>query len=145
MLESRILAVIAAVSIGFGCSGTTTTCSGAISYDGQPVNGYITFSPTDGKGSVAGGPIRDGSYSVADLSPGSKSVKIEAVKKVNFASTSEEMQKKAEEERKRGRNDGLVDPADTIPANAEGNNATVELKPGENKKDFRLLKPAVKS
>ena len=65
-----------------------------------------------------------------------------AVKKVNFASSSAEMQQKAAEARKTGNNDGLVDPADTIPDNAEGNNATVELKAGPQSIDLNLKKPS---
>ena len=133
------------MSLGCGCSGQATTCSGAVSYDGQPVTGTITFTPADGKGSIAGGPIKEGRYAVLDLQPGPKIVRIEAVKKVNFASTSAEMQMKAAEDRKRGGNDGLVDPADIIPVNADGNNANVDLKPGPNQQDFSLKKPSKKA
>ena len=48
------------------------------------------------------------------------------------------------EARKGGNYDGLVDPADTIPDAAEGNNARVEVKAGDNKHDFHLKKPAGK-
>jgi hypothetical protein len=66
------------------------------------------------------------------------------VKKVNFASTSEEMMARAAEARKLGNHDGLVDPADTIAENAEGNNARIDLTAGVNQHDFHLTKPAKK-
>lgn len=134
--------VAAAAGLLSGCQPATATIAGAVTYEGQPVDdGYITFTPADGKGKDAGGPIAKGRYSIAGLPPGPKVVKVIAVKKVNFASTSEEMRQKAAEARKAGNHDGLVDPADTIPDNAEGNNATVEVKPGEQTHDMALRKP----
>jgi hypothetical protein len=35
----------------------------------------------------------------------------------------------------------LIDPADIIPPDAEGNNATMELKPGAQTLDFSLHRP----
>jgi len=127
-----------------GCgSAPTGTVSGAVSYEGQPVNnGWVTFTPADGKGKDGGAPVADGRYTVTGLPPGPKVVKVIAVKKVNFASTSAEMQQKAAEARKAGNYDGLVDPADTIPDNAEGNNVTVEVKAGEQTRDLHLKKPS---
>jgi hypothetical protein len=133
----------AAVSLA-GCgSATTATVSGSVTYDGQPVgDGYVTFTPSDGKGQDAGAPVANGRYSVTGLQPGPKVVKVIAVKKVNFASSSAEMQQKAAEARKAGNNDGLVDPADTIPDNAEGNNQTVAVQAGQQTLDLHLRKPA---
>ena len=137
------VALAAAVAALPGCGSSTATVTGAVTYEGQPVgNGYITFTPSDGKGNDAGGPIADGRYTVTALPPGPKVVKVIAVKKVNFASTSEEMKQKAAEARKAGDHGGLVDPADTIPDNAEGNNTTVEVKAGKQELDFHLKKPA---
>jgi len=78
----------------------------------------------------------------ADHFAGPKLVRVNAVKKVNFASSSEEMMQRAAEARKTGNHDGLVDPADTIPENAEGNNAKVEVKAGEQTHNFALKAPA---
>jgi hypothetical protein len=139
--------IVTAAVLGLlpGCGSSTATVSGEVTYDGQPVgDGYVTFTPADGKGKDAGGPITGGHYEVTGLPPGPKIVKVIAVKKVNFASSSEEMMRRAAEARKAGDHDGLVDPADTIPANAEGNNAAVELKAGANKHDVHLHKPATK-
>jgi hypothetical protein len=139
-------AVVLAAGLLSGCGSPTATVSGEVTYEGQVVgDGYITFTPTDGKGKDAGGPITNGSYKVTGVPPGPKVVKVVAVKKVNFASTSEEMMQRAAEARKAGNYDGLVDPADTIPERAEGNNAQVEIHPGDNAHDFHLKKPAKKT
>jgi hypothetical protein len=136
-------ALAAAAGVLPGCGAPTATVTGAVSYDGQPVgDGYITFTPADGKGNDAGGPIAGGRYTVTGLPPGPKVVKVIAVRKVNFASSSEEMMRRAAEARKAGSHNGLVDPADTIPDNAEGNNATVEVKAGSQTLDLALKKPA---
>src|SRR5882724_10607403 len=106
---AAVLATAAVLLPGCG-SSPTATVSGSVTYDGQPVGeGYVTFTPSDGKGRDAGGPIANGQYSVTGLSPGPKVVKVIAVKKVNFASTSAEMQRKAAVAQKAGNYDGLVD------------------------------------
>ena len=138
-------ALAAAAGLLSGCGGSAAAVSGEVTYEGQPVgDGHITFTPADGKGPDAGGRIVAGRYAVAGLLPGPKVVKVIAVKKVNFAATSEEMRQKAAEARKGGNYDGLVDPADAIPDAAEGNNARVEVRAGDNKQDFHLKKPAGK-
>ena len=53
-----------------------------------------------------------------------------------------EMAKKAAQARLADDYDGLVDPADTIPEDAEGNNVQVEINAGDNVRDFHLKKPA---
>jgi hypothetical protein len=136
-----VLAVCAVLPSG--CGSSTASVSGEVTYDGERIEkGYITFTPTDGKGQDVGAPIRDGRYAIAEMPPGPKTVKVTATRKVNFASTSEEMKKRAEEARKAGNHDGLVDPADIIPDNAEGNNAEVDIPRGSSTKDFHLKKPA---
>jgi hypothetical protein len=140
-----LAAALVAATLFSGCGSPTATVSGDVTYDGQAVgDGYITFTPTDGKGKDAGGPITGGHYKVTGLPPGPKVVKVVAVKPVNFASTSEEMKQRAAEAQKRGDYDGLVDPADTIPESAEGNGARVDLQASDNKQDFHLKKPARK-
>jgi hypothetical protein len=146
-LPSRASGVVLAAALAMvaGCGSSTATVFGDVTYDGQPVgDGYVTFTPADGKGKDAGGPITSGHYEVSGLPPGPKVVKVIAVKKVNFASSSEEMMQRAAEARKSGNHDGLVDPADTIPANAEGNNAQVEIKAGANQHDLHLKAPSAK-
>jgi len=140
---AAVVAFTASVLVLPGCGSSTATVSGEVTYDGNPVgDGYITFTPADGKGKDAGGPITGGQYKVEGVPPGPKIVKVTAVKKVNFASTSEEMKQRAAEARKVGNYDGLVDPADIIPEFAEGNNAKVELKSGAQEQHFHLKKPS---
>jgi hypothetical protein len=138
---AAVVALAGAAGILSGCGPTTATVSGEITYEGKPVeDGYITFTPADGKGTDAGGPITSGRYRITKVPPGPKVVKVIGVKKVNFASTSAEMMQKAAEARKAGNYGGLVDPADTIPENAQGNNAQIALNVGENSHDFHLKK-----
>jgi hypothetical protein len=134
-----VLLILAALP---GCSGSLGTLSGDVTYDGQPVGeGQIVFVPADGNGPEVADKITNGKYTVSRVPPGPKIVRIEAYRKVNFASSSEEMMKRAAEARKRGDDSGLVDPADVIPPNAEGNNAKVEVKAGSQTLDFHLKKP----
>jgi hypothetical protein len=140
---TAVLTGAAVVSLFAGCGSSTATVTGEVTYDGQAVgDGYIAFTPADGKGKDGGGPITDGRYTVAGLPPGPKIVKVIAVKPVNFASSSEEMMQRAAKARQSGNHDGLVDPADTIPENAVGNNARLELRAGEQTHKFELKSPA---
>jgi hypothetical protein len=126
-----------------GCGNPTATVTGEVTYDDQPVgNGTVTFLPADGKGAVAGGPITDGRYKVENVPPGKKVVKVEAVKKVPFARSSEEMAQRAAERKARGDASGLIDPADIIPPNAEGNNITADIQRGDQTLPLHLKKPA---
>lgn len=125
-----------------GCGGSNATFTGEVTYEGKAVgNGYITFLSADGEGPSTGGEISDGRYTVENLTPGPKIVKIEAVKAVPFARSSEEMAKRAAENRTKGDGSGLIDPADMIPVAAVGNNAEVEVVPGKHTRDFHLKKP----
>lgn len=124
-----------------GCGGSTASISGDVTYNGEPVgNGYITFLPVDGKGPSSGGEIENGHYVIDNITPGSKQVKIEAVKKVNFAQNSADMAKRAAVNRAFGDGSGLIDPADVIPPNAEGNNTTITIAPGQQTHNFQLKK-----
>ncbi len=125
-----------------GCGGSTSV-SGTVTYDGQPVqDGAITFLPGDGQGPGVGGPISDGVYRIGEITPGEKVVQIIGVKAIPFATTTAELQKQAEEARSRGQVAAPVERADTVPDNAQGNNATVEIQPGSQTLDFDLKPPA---
>ena len=41
----------------------------------------------------------------------------------------------------RGDTTGIIERADVVPANAEGNNLTINLKPGRQTMDFHLKRP----
>jgi F420-0:gamma-glutamyl ligase len=77
---------------------------------------------------------------VEKLPPGRKVVQIIGVRKVPFARSSEDMARAAKEAAKKGDTTGIIDRADTIPADAEGNNRTVEVVAGEQTMDFTLTR-----
>ena len=121
-----------------GC-GAACSVTGTVTFDGQPVaNGDITFLPADGKGPVAAAHISSGAFTVAEITPGPKIVQITAVKVVPFARSTQEMADRAAAQKAQGNATGIIDPADTIPANAEGNNVAMEVKAGSQKLDFHL-------
>jgi hypothetical protein len=126
-----------------GCSGNAASVGGSVTYDGQPVGrGDITFWPADGVGAEKAAKIVDGHYSLEGLTPGPKRVQVIAVKAVPFARSTEEMARRAAENKAKGDGSGLIDPADVIPPDAEGNNATHEVKPGKQTLNLDLKKPA---
>lgn len=133
------LAVLSGALVGCGPGAPTAT--GKVTYDGEAIKtGNITFSPKTG-GPIVGAEIKDGSYSVEGLTVGKSVVSIIAVKEVPFARSSEDMAKMAEEQKLKGNDNGLIDPADVIPENAVGNNSEVEIKAGKQVLDFALSKP----
>ena len=124
-----------------GCGGSSASISGTVTYGGEPVgDGSITFIPVDGKGPSVGNPIEAGHYEVDNITPGPKLVRIEAYKKVHFAQSSDEMAKKAVANKYLGDGSGLIESADLIPPNAEGNNAKMTIEPGQQTHDFHLKK-----
>lgn len=68
-----------------GCGGRQISVSGAVTFDGRPVeDGTLVFEPADGKGPTMGGRIEGGRYEVtgqAGVLPGKKIVRIRAVRK----------------------------------------------------------------
>ena len=136
------VAAASLLPIAAGCSSSAAV-SGSVSYEGQPVaNGAIAFLPEDGRGPTCGGPIVEGRYRVEKATPGKKIVQIVGVKAVRFARSSEEMERAAKEAAKKGDASGIIERADVIAADAEGNNSVVELTLGEQTLDFQLKQPA---
>ena len=144
--QALILSIVAAgLSLTAGC-GSSTAVSGSVAFDGQPVaNGAITFTPEDGTGPLVGGPITEGRYRIDQIAPGRKIVQVAGVKKVNFAHSHEEMAMAAKKAARQGDGTGIIDRADTIPPNAEGHNAVVEVVSGNQTLDFTLKSPAQNS
>lgn len=65
---------------GCGRRDGLTEITGAVTYDGQPVQkGTISLLPADGQGPTAAAIIANGKYSVK-IAPGTKKVKIEGFK-----------------------------------------------------------------
>jgi hypothetical protein len=139
---ARFLPLALLLILSPGCGGSSASISGAVTYNGEPVgDGSITFIPVDGKGPSVGSPIEGGHYLLDSISPGPKLVRIEAYKKVHFAQSSEEMAKKAAAANKYfGDGSGLIEPADVIPPNADGNNTKMTIEPGQQTHDFHLKK-----
>jgi hypothetical protein len=52
------------------------------------------------------------------------------------------MARRAAENKAKGDGSGLIDPADTVPEDAGGNNARHEIRPGAQTLDLDLTKPA---
>jgi len=124
-----------------GC-GQPVVVSGQVTYDGKPVEeGSINFLPEDGQGPTCGGSITDGRYEATCPVPGRKIVQIVGIKKINFAPSSEEMARAAERAAAAGDATGIVERADVVPPNAQGNNTVVELKAGRQQLDFDLRRP----
>lgn len=76
---NRCLALLSllAISVGCGSSGSTTTVSGKITYNGRPVTtGLINFMVEGGR-PLGGGIQPDGSFSF-DLPPGNYKVRIDS-------------------------------------------------------------------
>ena len=140
---ARIPANSAAVLLlvfAVGCNTSPASVSGTVTYNGQPVaSGEISFTPADGKGPTAGGPIAAGKYSVADVAPGPKIVQVTALSSFQFAKSTEELAEQAAAAGNRP-----VEPPpleDLVPANAVGNGQQVEIKAGSQTLDFDLKKP----
>ena len=87
MSRFRVVGAVYAFIAGVvlvGCSngGDFADVSGTVSYDGHAIeSGAITFIPADGKGSTAGGPIKDGKYTATKVPLGNMKVSISGSKK----------------------------------------------------------------
>ena len=119
-----------------GC-GNSASVSGLVTFENKPVkNGWITFTPADGKGQDAGAVIKDGRYSVSSMTPGSKVVNVSANPSLQHAKTTEELAEQA----KKGIAPAAANPEDLIPPDAEGNNITIDIASGNQARDFHLTK-----
>jgi hypothetical protein len=135
-----LLAALTALPLVVGC-GRKTVVSGNVTYDGKPVSrGSVKLLPKDGKANVVAGDIVDGHYEIRNVVPGTKTAEVLGVKKISFAATSEEASKVTA---KAGKGfDGILERADIIPPDAEGNNVVIEVQPGVQTIDFDLRPPA---
>ena len=121
-----------------GCH-KSNSASGEIRFEGKPVpNGSITFAPSAGRGPIVGAMISDGQYQVDGLTEGKNSVQIVGVKKAAGPVSHADMKRQAKENAAHGATTGIVERADEIPSDAEGNNRDVDIKPGKQTLDFDL-------
>lgn len=135
------VSVCAAILASVGCSSTTATIDGTVTYEGQEVEkGMITFTPADGSGTVVGCDIKNGKFYAKGVAPGRNVLLVTAVKQVTFARSSEEMAQMAQTAAAQEGIVGLIDPADLIAPNADGNNQIHAFQTGSNKLELALKK-----
>jgi hypothetical protein len=123
-----------------GCGKKPSVVSGQVTYEGQPVqSGYISFIPVDGQGGTSGGPILRGRYKVEDVKPGKVRVEIRAGGEL--AAMPEIDAPKQMPDPKGAPPPPPPPEEDVIPPDAVGNNETVDIGRGNQKKDFNLERP----
>jgi hypothetical protein len=145
MARSPVAALFPVVILIAGCGPQHATVTGDVSYEGTPVaQGVVTLLPADGKGGAASGDIGNGKFKLENVQPGPKVVQVTATREVPFARSSEDMARRYAEAKARGNATGLIDPADVIPADAEGNNQTMEVSAGAQNLTLALKKPRSK-
>jgi hypothetical protein len=134
------LALLAALAAG--CGRPSANLSGEVTYDGRPVeSGTITFLPADGKGPTAGATVTDGRYAVRRVVPGPKTVTVRAFPAGATSHSPDDMAKAAAAAKAQGNRPVVNAPVELIPADAGGNNASIDVAPGNRVLDFHLEKP----
>lgn len=142
-MRFRLLMLAAGVlaTTTLGCNHSATTVTGKVTYEGKPVNkGTISFLPIDGQGPSCGGPIESGRFTVG-LSPGKKIVRIVETKVSDHVLTREEIEQEAT---KQEQADGRIEGSETVPPDADGNNAEIEVQSGNQTLDFALKHPVAR-
>ncbi|MGO9113890.1 MAG: hypothetical protein ACLP9L_32065 [Thermoguttaceae bacterium] len=119
-----------------GCGkGSVSSIHGNVTYEGAPVKrGRITFTPCDGRGKTCGGAIEEGKYTVTDMPPGRKMVRINSIKEIRFHKTSGEAAKDTA--------GSPPEAASGLPVDAQGNDQIVETTVGAQELNFDLKRPA---
>jgi hypothetical protein len=105
-----------------GCGPTPVSLRGTVTANGKPVEeGNITFHPSDGKNTTSGADIRNGAFQ-AMVNPGKYTVVITGGGKTPaYPKSQEDLKKMSDKE---------LEIADTIPADAKGNNQEMEITAG---------------
>lgn len=125
------LFVLTSLVLAVGCGGGSTSLEGVITLDGTPVSrGALSLVPVKG-GPTVGAEIRDGSYAIAELSPGKYRADIMSFAQEEIVTSSAEM-----EQRSKAVNGSKVggDAAD----DAEGNGVEFQVSTGAQTHDFAL-------
>lgn len=74
-----LVAALFLLLLASGCSQPIGSVSGEVTLDGKPLkNGYVTFTPADGKGPIVGGEVANGHFDVPRVPLGSKIVSVAA-------------------------------------------------------------------
>ncbi|MCA9191415.1 MAG: hypothetical protein KDB03_06630 [Planctomycetales bacterium] len=77
----RILIVLGLLTFGLGCQNPTSTVSGTVSVNGEPLtNGWIEIENADGMGRTIDSQITDGRFEIPQVEVGPKIVRILARK-----------------------------------------------------------------
>jgi hypothetical protein len=133
----RLALFAALLMVQSGCRQSISTIHGKVTYDGSPVNrGQITFTPADGHGVARSGPIESGKYTVDNVPAGRKTVQVIGIKQIHFAKTHAEEAVAAKSGPPKA-----PESVDTVPANAQGNNQSVETALGVQELNFDLKQP----
>jgi hypothetical protein len=130
---SLVVALAAGVATAPGCSSgaASSQISGTVTLDGAPLKtGQIRFVPVDGQTPTAGAVITDGKYSTK-LAPGEKTVEISSPREAPARPMY---------------SDAPPPPAaaggELVPARYNANTELkIEIKGGDNTKDFALTSP----
>ena len=132
VLAIGLLAMLALPGCG-GCAAKATV-TGVVTYDGQKVaRGYVTFYPVGAAGDTQGARLEtrgaeivEGSYTIADLSPGKRKVVVSVPPKLTAGAD------KAVK---------AAPPAHPIPPTARGNGRVVDVGAGSQTLDLALTRP----
>jgi hypothetical protein len=129
--------VLASCGLIVGCGGGDASgVSGAVTYNGEPVeDGYVTFSPT-GSGNSFGAKVVDGQYAAKNDKAGQFTVLVQGNRIDQVPKTREEAERIAKAQAGKP-----PQSPNYIPEDAEGNNQTVEITGGEQTLDFALTGP----
>jgi hypothetical protein len=131
---TTVAPLIAVALLCIGCDDAGPALSGSVTYNGSPVaDGDVAFTPIE-SGTSFGAKITGGKYQADKVYTGQYRALITASPQTQAPNTREE----AAKARQSPQNQPA---APLIPADAEGNNQTVEIKPGEQTLDFALTGP----
>ncbi len=137
MRLQRLALFAALLAVLSGCRQSSSAIHGKVTYEGAAVQrGQITFAPPGRQGVALSGTIEAGKYKIDNVPPGQKLVMITSVKQFHFPKSHAEMAEMA----KRGP-PPAQDTADEVPANAEGNNQSIEVTQGVRELNFDLKRP----
>ncbi|MFO0788468.1 MAG: hypothetical protein U0805_03360 [Pirellulales bacterium] len=120
-----------------GCN-QKTSISGNVTYNGNPIeNGYVSFNPK-AHGRTIAGQITNGKYSIEEATPGQFTVLVTGTKKLNHAASSADAYATAA---KTGAH--VLEAADYIAPEAEGNGQEVQIAAGAQTMDFAVTGPPI--